>query len=253
MAWGRSAVLRARAAEIEQKSGGRDELEKRAALYRQLEQSRWPMAKLLNDVSGAAPVGITLQNLRLAPGQGLSVHGTAKSQELVTQFQAALNKTKVFGKASVTRTEFKEAGVEFDLVAEVANAFANVQNAEDFAAKPLAVRLYGEGASNDSVEDRPMRQPRTRRGERGAGANDARTPDPASADRRPAATASDAVPPPVTDEEIAKMDRAAAIKGWTSRKSYVQKHPTLDAATRQRLGEEEQKMRARADALKGGA
>lgn len=253
MAWGRSEILRARVESIRQRSGGTEELQDRAAMYSQMYASRWPMAKLLNDLSTAAPVGVTIKNLRLSPGQGLTVHGVATSQSLVTDFQAALNATKVFGKASVSRREFKEGGVEFDLTADVVAPFVPlaVKDETDFVTKPLAVRLYGEGASNDAVDPHPPGRSRTRGARDTAGD---RRPGGAPAgpitERRP--SESEALPPVVSDDEIARMDRDTAMKGWTLRVKYVSTHPTLDAATKQRLQDEGLKMKERMQSLRGG-
>jgi hypothetical protein len=54
----------------------------------------------------------------------------------------------------------------------------------------------------------------------------------------------------VSDEEIKKMNMVEAMKGWSSRSSYVSKNPNLDGATRQRLKDEEAKLRARHEELK---
>jgi hypothetical protein len=60
----------------------------------------------------------------------------------------------------------------------------------------------------------------------------------------------DDAPPPVSDEDIKKMNMIEAMKGWSSRSSYVSKNPNLDGTTRQRLKDEEAKMRARHEELK---
>ena len=60
------------------------------------------------------------------------------------------------------------------------------------------------------------------------------------------------MPPAVTDEEIKKMDRATADRAWVARKVYVQKNPTLDPAVKQRLQDEEAKIRTHAATAPGG-
>jgi hypothetical protein len=242
--------------EINERSGGRDELEKKAALYGELEQSRWPMAKLLNDLSTAAPVGITVQNLRLAPGQGLTLKGVARSQELVTQFQAALNRTKVFGGVTVSRTEFRDSGVEFDLTAQVVGPSVPVQLARDedlekntdYAGHSLAERLYGPGASNDTVGEGAARPPGRSRRDRTAGGEAPRAGDPAAGERRP--SPSETVPPPLTDEQVARMDRTTAMREWTTRQRAAVTLRNIDAATKQRLQDEARKCKERFDQTK---
>ena len=120
----------------------------------------------------------------------------------------------------------------------------------DFAAESLSKRLYGVEAaalpaesSKDSGSGGGRRERRAEgRGDRGGDAEP----------RRPS-TPSDAMPPVVTDEDIKKMDRATANRAWVARKVYVQKNPTLDAATKQRLQDEETKIRAHAAIAPGGA
>lgn len=247
LAWARAKMLQSRVDAIEKLAGGRDELERKAALYAQLELARWPMTKLMGDVSQAAPVGVTVDTFRLAMGQGLTIHGSAKSAELVNEFQARLGKTKVFAEVSKSRVEAKGAGrLEFDLTAKVVQPNVPVSGAEDYASagKTLAERLYGAGAKLPAAT---VKAPERGSRDRDRGGDDRG----ATSDRRPS-TASDTVPAVMSDAEIAKMDFNAATRGWTSRKSYVQKNPALDSATKQRLQDEEQKMRDRAAAARGG-
>ncbi|MFA6045458.1 MAG: PilN domain-containing protein [Phycisphaerales bacterium] len=246
-AYGRQKVLQSRAAKFEKFNGGVGDIEMKGALYSQLDRSRWPMTKLLTDISRAAPEGITAINLRLANGQPLNLHGSARTPDLVNEFQARLTKTKVFGKVTVGRVEAKGDGVEFDLAADVVQPNLPVTGADDFATpgKTLAERLYGAGASNTAVAAKPEGSD-SRPGRRERDSNrDRETETTASKD------AGSGPPPPVSDAEIAKMSRVEAVKGWTSRRAYVQKNPGLEAAVKDRLQDEEQKMRAHSDALKG--
>jgi hypothetical protein len=55
----------------------------------------------------------------------------------------------------------------------------------------------------------------------------------------------DELPAPVAQADIDKMDSNTAMKGWTSRRRYIQKTPSLDASTKQRLEDEIQKLRER--------
>jgi len=54
-------------------------------------------------------------------------------------------------------------------------------------------------------------------------------------------------PTPLTDDQISKMDKATATKEWVARKSYPQKNPGTDAATKSRLDEEVRKLREQMD------
>lgn len=237
IAWGRSEVLGARADKLSGVKGGKEEIERRGALYAQLEQARWPMTKLISDIGTAAPVGVSIKNLRLSPGQGITLKGAAKSGELVNAFQANLNATKLFAEVTVGRMESGTEGVEFDLSAKVTSPHTTVkaQGEQDFAAKPLAERLYGHGSKNTDVAAPP--EPRTRRADRtGNGGSSGDT------SRRPAASSSEP-PSPLTDEQIAKMDRSTAMREWSQRRSFVQKNPSLDKATKDRLEAEVPKLR----------
>ncbi len=253
LAWSRNHLLSDRTAVLEEMKATKGEIEKKAALYAQLEVSRWPMTKLLADLSGATPVGIVASDVRLSPEQGLAFQGTAEKAELVSSFQANLNKTKVFRNVKVNRVESSSSGgVEFNLAADIpaGQAHVPVTPAEDFASKSLAVRLHGEeaGAPSAAAPDKgdgktaPARNGRRPRGE-------GRSPDEHE-DSGAKPSSSDAPPPAVADADIEKMDLTTANRSWIARKVYVQKNPTLEASVKQRLQEEETKIRAHADKLK---
>jgi len=264
LSWGRLALLDSRTARLAEMRVGREAMERSAAMYSQLERSRWPMTKLLADVSGATPVGITVTNLRLSPEQGLAIQGTADAADLVNTLQANLNKTRLFSNIKINRVESKSQSLaEFDVTADVTQPHAPSKPVEDFAARTLAQRMYGEGASNTSMpvartDEGSGSRRRVERGgserptaERANGGEQADSRPSEAGSRRPSSMP-EAVPPPVSDEDIAKMDRSAAMKGWTNRKSYIQKNPGLDAATKQRLEDEVTKMRARQQAAGSG-
>ncbi len=241
-AWGRYKVLSQRASRLESLKGGREAIESGGALYAQLDQSRWPMTKLIADLSGAAPVGVSIQSLRLSPGQGLTLRGSASAGNLVNQFQAQLSATRVFTEVTVGRVESRssEGGVEFDLTAKVSAPHLATKPAEDFVAQPLAERLYGPGASNKAVAAAPERSGSRRR-------------DPSdSGDSRRLSSTPGEPPKPITDAEIGKLDRDGAMKEWAARKSFVTRTPSLDRATKDRLDAEVAKLKGRMDALKGG-
>lgn len=250
-AWARHEVLTKRTSVLEQMKGTKAEIEKKAALYNQLDISRWPMTKLLADLSGATPVGIIATDVRLSPEQGLSFQGTAEKSDLISTFQGNLSKTRLFRNVKIARVESKpDAGVEFSLTAEVPSGMGHtpVTPAEDFAARSLSVRMHGVEAGPRHTADAATRDSsrtvrRTARNGDGAAADSDST-----ADRRP--SSSEAPPPVVSDAEIEKMDLSTANKGWIARKVYVQKNPTLDAETKQRLQDEETRIRTHAEKLR---
>ena len=71
--------------------------------------------------------------------------------------------------------------------------------------------------------------------------------------RRPQTADSDALPAPLTDDQIAKMDFTTAMREWSTRKKYVQTHPKLDAGDKTRLDDEVTKTKARMDEAKKAA
>ncbi len=248
IAWARHEIVAKKAATLEDQKKGRKDLDRRAAVYSELEKSRWPMTKVLATLSAAAPEGVAITNFRLATEQSpaLSIQGTAKSQAQIDQFQANLNRTGRFRGANVNRSESKaDVGYTFDLSADVANPLEPFVMLDDWAAKPLAVRLYGEGASNTQEAPAAEKPDRTRRSTF------------TSADSEPAArtpsSPSGELPPELKDEDIAKMDRSTAMKEFTRRRSHVQKNPGLDRATKSRLESEADRLKARMDALRGGS
>ncbi len=254
----RAAVLTRKTAGLPDQDKARAQIQQRAALYREMEQVRWPMTKLLADISAATPEGVTVDSITLAPDQGLAFKGNAENQQLLTQLQKNLNDTHLFEKLKVARAETTSTGVSFDVSAEVISPHTPVKPVDDFAAKPLVVRLYGEGAASapsdgDSRAEsgnggrrdgRAGRDDRSDRRGRGSDAPSAR-PTPAKLD----------IPAPLTDEQIAAMsDFGVVLKEWTNRQR-VANSGQADAGAKARLEHEVAKLKERRDALKqpGGA
>ncbi len=277
----RLAILESKAVGLGDRNRERTETMRRKAMYAQLDRSRWPMSKLLADVSAAIPMGVTTENIRLSSDQGggLTITGSAETPELVNTMQANLNGTKLLNNVKVNRMEATGSSVEFDLTAEVGNPHMKAAGVEDFSTKTLAVRLYGEGALNTALpkntggrESAPVREPRassrpserTERAERpersNGGGGGERSGDrngerggsrTSEAPTRPAVATPGEAPPPLTDAQIAKMDKAGAMKEWAARKTYPQKNPAVDATTKSRLEEEVRKLKEQMD--KAGA
>lgn len=233
--------------------------ERELAFYHLLGEKRWPMTKLASDVASSAPVGITLDLLEIGQGEGVTIRGVAESSELVTMFRENLGKTRVFTQVTTPSITPSGNGVQFQLSAKIAPGGATfaAKPIDDFGAKTLAERMYGEGA-------RASRHTATRT-ERGAGrdrraaagnstpsrgnSGSAAAPS-ASGDRSTRSTAGDSgraapvVPPPLSDAQIAAMDTTAAMMEFGRRKSAAAQ-PGLDEPTRRRLTEEFEKARQR--------
>src|SRR4051812_36594806 len=77
LAAARKTILEHRAKQVQDLKVGAEGVEKKAAMYEQFGISRWPMTKLLSDVSQATPVGVVVTNLQITNGQGLVMQGTA--------------------------------------------------------------------------------------------------------------------------------------------------------------------------------
>jgi Tfp pilus assembly protein PilN len=246
LAWARAAVLEAKVGTLRQQESSREDLARSAALYEQLQKSRWPMTKLLADVSGALPLGVRVEAVRLSPDQGLGLEATADTAQAVGVFQENLNKSGIFRDVRIARHDTAPGGiVTFEIEAAVASPFLAARPAEDFAATPLAVKLYGEGASNthwaaeSDTAARPVRAERAARSEEPNNDDD----DGPESPSRPSAAGSDEVPGALTDEQIKAMDRGAAMKEWSGRKRYVQVNDKkIDQATKDRLAAEIEKL-----------
>lgn len=237
----RGLVLDAKSSGLEDRLKELDQASRRDAMHRQMESARWPMTKLLADFSRAAPVGITVETLTISPDQGLSAQGRADSQDTLNKLLETLNATRVFTNTRINRQDAGVMGVEFQLTSMVSNPHGRAAAGEDFAAKPLAVRLHGEGASNTTT-------PVALAGAAPAnGSSRPSTPAPRAARPEPAAAPNpsvggsavgDAVPAPLTDEAINAMDRAGAMREMVRRRTYPQRNRDIDAGVRSRLEDE---------------
>ena len=210
--------------------------DRRAALYGQLNKTRWPMTKLMAEVAASTPVGISVDRVVLSPEAeyGLSISGTADSLDSLEQLQANLNRTGLISSLKADKTEAASNGVSFTRSAKVSDPLVRATLADDFAAKPLRDRIYNEDGtrirnsaariddapdtSSDRGEDRPRSGPR-------------------SAPSTPKAAASLA---PLSDTDIAAMDYATAMKEWSARLGPSRTDP--DPTVKARLAEEVKKL-----------
>lgn len=270
----RSAVLKSKSTNLKQVDEQRASLAKQAAMYLQLEAMRWPMTKLIGDISAATPQGVIVEVLRLSPEQGMMMKGTADSQEVLGKLQSHLNQTGLFDKLKIDRAVSGSSGVEFDISANVLNPTTFVKPVEDFAEKPLAVRLYGEAARNapivatESGSSERSRENASSNGSRDNGRDGGRGEgrDPSRDSRSPAAADSSRssrpssgsglpsladVPPELTDAQIGAMDRTTAMKEMVARRraSAVQ---GIDPGVKARLDTEVTKLQDRMKAAGSG-
>jgi hypothetical protein len=260
LAYARHTALQSRRAGLESINKSSGDIKLTAAMYRQLETSRAPMTKLLSDIAGAAPVGVEIVETRLSVDQDIAIRGKATSTDLHAQFVKNLNATKLFaGSVKPTRTESKDGVTEFELSAKLDNPHLPVKPSADFTTLPLAVQLWGEGASNTTMPVGAVRQV-TASGKPVTGATRAAgSAAPASVDRRPSSSssASSTEPPPeLSDADIAKMNRSEAMKAWSLRAGWVTANSKADPSIRERVVAERDKLRERMTAAgkeEGGA
>lgn len=252
LAWARYSILAQKAEGLDSGRAEREQLLTQAAMFADIEKGRWPMTKLISDISRATPVGVEVESLRLAPDSGISIQGAAKSMDLVNQIESNLTGSGVFSGVKVNRTTATDAGVEFDVSASVRSAHAPAKLTEDFAARPLVSR---EGFVMPTLP--PPRASRSNGGAASSASSAARPNSSegsgASASRRPVADNNEA-PGALSDEAIAKLESGPAMIEWAKRRSYLQKNPNADGTTRQRVQDEITKLEARREQIrKGGA
>lgn len=260
VSYARTRVLQTSTKDLAEVRGKSKDVELRAAMYQQLESERWPMTKLMSNISGAAPVGVTITEYRATVGQNITLVGEAESREMVTKFESNLNATKLFASVTQKNVDPKGTMVGFTYVLTVGpNAHAATKPVEDFVATPLAVRLYGEGASNTlppkGAAPAPVRTTRssssspavttTIGGKSGSGSG--ASAESSQVSRRPSGSGTNEPPAAVADADIAKMTRSEAMKGWAERKRFLSANPKADPTVKTRLDEEVTKLKARMD------
>jgi Tfp pilus assembly protein PilN len=248
-AWGRTLLLEARAEALREQEAQWRELSDRAEMYRILTEDRWPMTKLLADLSRLTPVGVEVEQVTLSPEQGVVLRGTAESAELMNEFSRNLNGSGVFGLAMPGRQDQTQGSrVQFDLTASVMSPHARLAEAEDFAEQTLAVRLYGERGDNTiysgGVSSRPSRSASrltTRRPERSESTGGSESGGSTSAPE---------IPEPLTQSALDAMSRVDVMRSLPKWRSAIRNAP--DDATRARLEGELRMIQAKLRESRGG-
>lgn len=261
VAYARHSALQKQAAGIEGLDERLMQAEQRAAFYALLREKRWPMSKLVADIAMSAPEGVTLDLLEINQGEAISIRGVAKSNDLVSTFRENLEKTKVFDGIATPNLGSSPDGVQFQVQARVSPTGAVYRGnvIDDFAANPLGKRMYGDawtGESGRSVdhadadgESRDRDEPRRETSRTSSSGSESRESGSRSgSSSAPAPT----IPPPLSDDDIAKLDATKAMLEFAKRKQAAGQ-PGLDASTKQRLLDESEKARQRmSEARKGG-
>lgn len=252
-AWARSAVLSAKLSAIESSEETRQSLEtldQRLAFNREVESRRWPMTKLLAEISRALPIGAEVETLQLDAGQRFLIRGRAESFQQVRDFQAALAGSRVFGSPQIgqsgtSMTDGRQYQT-FEMTGAVTEPFRAADGLEqDYAEQSLAVRLYGDRAHLSGV------RPEEDEAEGGSAGGRSGSRGALFDRRSSGGPAPDPIPEPLTDEAIAQMDNDTARGEFAARRKASSRQD-LDAATEQRLKDEVGKLRDRLRALRGG-
>ena len=225
--------------------------------YKLLREKRWPMTKLLADIAGCCPQGITVESVEVGQGEGVILRGNADESGKLTTFRANLNATKVFSDATTPSVNNVADGVQFTLQAKVTGPSYVAKPIEDWADKTLAERMYGEKAAPKNRPtaraDRPSRTDRTDRRNQPSGtrSNTPSSRDNTSRNDRPTPSASAApskntpvvIPAALSDADIAKLTVEQSIKEFSSRK-MASTQAGIDEATKRRLLDEYEKIKA---------
>jgi uncharacterized membrane protein (DUF441 family) len=232
--------------------------ERRAAHAELLRARRWPMTKLWADVAGAAPVGVEIDALDLSPEDGLVIRGTAQSPDLAGTFRKRLSDTAVFRDIATPVLADEDGLTTFQLAAKVGAPLFRATPADDFAAKTLAQRLYGDNAAASSAASTTTTSGSSERDSGSRAGSRAERPrrDERASTERPAQpsgpTAGTPPPAELTDAAIAAMDRPTAMKEFAARRRAAAT-PGIDETTRQRLQSEATKLQQRmTQAASGG-
>ncbi len=260
VAWARQRVLEDKAKLVGSDDGSAQDARRQADFYQLLKKKRWPMTKLLGDLTAGLPPGITLETLTLEYGQKLRVSGVADSAQVVSQWREALDKSSVFDKASVPKNEATTSSGSFELTARVAQPLFVAGSSGKPALSALVITVPTEETANPAAPA-ANRSAQPAAGESGKSSGAATRSDRpatgagrASGNRNNAAKgdkpAADAVPPALSDEEIGQLDHSAALREWAARKKAI--GSVNDAGDVDRLKGEIEKLNARMQATKGG-
>jgi len=236
----RHARLQAVASADRADAGEETAARRQAEFYDLLRARRWPMSKLLADLTAAAPAGVTIESLTLEAGQRVRMSGVAESNQVIADWRAALQAGRIFD-VGAPSTEASGNTIKFELSARVAQPLT-LESGKAIAAVPVTVPAAEShdthaGPAGGAAAAPGRAEPATsnagaRTGRRGAGG-------PAKPE----------VPGPITDEEIASLDRTAAMREFSTRRRAATT-AGLDDETKARLNAEADKAKARMDELR---
>ncbi len=262
-AYARLTLVTARAASTEPVRAPVLDAARQADLYAITVSRRWPMSKLLAEVVGIAPKGVSVESVTIEVGQPVRIVGTAESAEAVSQWREKLAGSPIFEDAKSNQSTISgQSGVRFDLSARVAQptmamnsdaaALAKAAQAAAGNANTAAPAAPRSGASTTTSNRPPARNDNPpARSDRG-GSTPSRNNTPATASPTDPKPAPAPVPSPISADQITKLDRAGAMREFSERRRAASL-PSIDETTRQRLKDEAEACRARLQSLSGSS
>jgi Tfp pilus assembly protein PilN len=247
----RASTLEQRAASIGASQTEAQRVKDDADLYALQRERRWPMTRLIGELVGTVPAGITVETISLERGKPVTITGSATDGDIVSAWRSAINSGRVFRDAQIPELATGSVPVRFTLRTDVAQPLLAMSG------DAATLRRATESASrNASFADTPAGGTSGTRssasggagtvgGSGGVGAGSPRTNGAGTGSRTPADDRPIvAVPPPLTDAQIDALDRQGVVREFGSRRSAAQQ-PSLDEATKTRLNAEAEKLRNR--------
>lgn len=267
-AWSRYAALKSKIgtdAHLEQQV---IEIQQTAQFYELLNKKRWPMTKLIADISGSAPYLNQIDELTIDSESGeVRLKGTSPGSDDLTVFREVLGTTGIFDRITVPRSETKANKVEFEMTFSVVDPN---KPAERAFTDSLAHHLYPDQADQilpgQYEQGSPTVRPSLGRGGGtasrssarsamnmgGAAANQNKTSAPITSGSSAASSQSTQrgpIPEPLSDQQIESMNYQQALASATARTKFMYDR-SLDESTRTRLRDEFGRLYRRSQELK---
>lgn len=254
MAYSRLSILQTKSTGAKADSENFQKAVDQAEWFQLLREKRWPMTRLLAELTTSAPESVLIDDVTIEQGKAITVTATAESAEVVANWREALNKSKVFEDAKVPSIDSSSTPVRFSLNAKViapllavADAVPPVGTKIDVPApEPLPVLTSSGSTGSNTSANRPARPGRNNNSGNSAGS---RTNTNSSTPAEKPAVVAEA-PPAISDAQIAKLDRSAAVTEFAKRRA-ASKRPGIGEDDRKRLESEAERLRARLDQLQG--
>jgi len=273
-AYARLSALKSASAELAGSDDAVDVAQKQFDLYELMTSKRWPVSRLLAEVTTTAPQGLLLESLTIEHGRRIGISGQFNEATQVGDYVDALGKAKVLEDVKNPTTE--SASQRFQISAAVS---ANAVIALGGKARPPASTAASSGtaapaASGNSGSSSTAAAPAGNAGNNTGNRNNRNTPAATTGNRSnnntgnrgtnagtapttaaggsggtaPATSAPKPPPDAISDAAINALDRSGTMKEWATRRGASQR-PDLTEEVKARLTEEVAKLKARLDSL----